>query len=157
MSSAWVSRFWPPALREASLDYFVVHQAVNEPEQVIERGQRLQMIAETLRHPGLQTPVLWLLGTSPRHVEIARATDKRGNHGDHKDPAVAYVLGAAALANNDITAAADHFEIALTGGGKRALAPLLFCACRSGQAERAQRIAATHDVGTIRNSLARCW
>lgn len=157
MSSAWISRFWPPVLREASLDYFVVHQAVNEPEQVIERGQRLQMIAETLRHPGLKTPVLWLLGTSPRHVDIARATDKPGNRGDHKNPDVAYVLGAAALANNDVAAAADHFETALTGGDKRALAPLLFCACRNGQAERAQRIAATHDAGTIRNSLARCW
>lgn len=150
LSSGWILRFWPAALRAASADYFVLQQAVNVPEEIGEKGLRLQMIDEVLKHPGLVTPVLWLLGSNRREVEIAAA-------GDSGDPAVAYVRGAAALAHGQFEAAANHLATALDAGDMRALPPLLFSACRSGQAERARTIAQAHALGNVRNSLARCW
>ena len=150
-ASAWIKHFWPEALRAASLDYFVVQQAVNVPAEIAGKGLRLQMLAEAMRHPGLKTPILWLLDTHHREVEIALAAKRAA------DPAVAYVLGANALAQAALAPAADYFAAALQGGEQRALAPLLFSLCRDGQAARAQSIARTYVPGGIKNSLARCW
>lgn len=41
LDSAWIDRFWPPGMRDASADYFLVHQALNVPEEVGEKGLRL--------------------------------------------------------------------------------------------------------------------
>ncbi len=149
-TSDWVKQFWPEAMREASGNYFLIHQALNVPQQVAERGQRLQMIAEALKPPGLVTPVLWLLGTSQREVEIARQTDDRS-------AAQAYVLGADALAQGKADVATELFQRALDDGDRRALVPFLFSACRSAQPDKAKAAALRHGQGDIRNSLARCW
>ena len=150
LSSDWVKQSWPAAMREASLGYFLIHQALNVPQQVAERGQRLQMIAEALKPPGLVTPVLWLLGTSQREVEIA-------SHTDNRSADQAYVLGADALAHGKADVATGLFEQALEGGDPRALVPFLLSACRSAQPDRAKAAALRHGQVDIRNSLARCW
>lgn len=149
-SSVWVKRFWPAAMREASWNYFLIHQALNTPQSIAERGLRLQMIAEALKPPGLVTPVLWLLGTSQRETEIARDSSDRS-------VARAYVLGADALAHGNADVATVLFEQALDGGDPRALVPFLFSACRSAQPDKARATAERHGLGNIRNSLAHCW
>jgi hypothetical protein len=148
--SAWIRNNWPEPYRISSLDYFVMQPLVNEPEAIVERGIGLQMLAEVLRFPDLETPVLWLLGTDQREVEIARAAGTEAAE-------VSYVLGAAALAARDIPLAADYFERSLAGGDGRALAPALFSACRLGQSLRARDLAARHGNRNIGNRLARCW
>lgn len=150
-SSQWVAHFWPAELRQAGADYFVLNQAVNVPEDIVEKGLRLQMMAQVLKYPGLETPILWLLGTNQHEVAIARANN------NSREGAVAFVLGADALARGEVQAAAVHFERSVNAGDTRALTPLLFSFCYTGQGERAKHLAVTHALGDIRNSMARCW
>lgn len=150
-NSAWVSNFWPPALRDASAGFFFLHQGVNLPEDIAGSGRGLEMINAILDKSTLKTPIYWLLGTSIREADLAR------NAANNRDPAVAYVLGADALAQREINLAATHFEAALAAGEQRALGPLLFSVCRAGQIERARLIAATYAQGTVNNRFARCW
>jgi spermidine synthase len=150
-SSAWVERFWPTAMRAASADYFMLHPGLNEPEEVERLGLRLQMVAATLDRSDLKTPIYWLLGTGMRQAAIARAAVRNGN------PEAAYVLGVDALARREIGRAVPYFEAALAAGDQRALAPLMFSACRTGQQQRARQLAAIHMNGNVQNSLARCW
>lgn len=151
LTSQWVARFWPAELRLGGTDYFVLNQAVNVPEDIAEKGLRLQMMAQVLKYPGLETPILWLLGTSQREVAIARANSAT------PDAAVAYVLGADSLARGEVLAATGHFERSVNAGDKRALVPLLFSFCRTGQGEQAKQLAVAHALGDIKNPLARCW
>lgn len=149
--SKWVSEYWPPALRTATAEYFFLHQGINLPEDIAGSGRALDMIAAILDRSGLKTPIYWLLGSSVREAELARAA------AGSDEPAVAYVLGVDALAQRDIRRAATHFETALLAGEQRALAPLLFSACRSGQTAHAKELAATYARGAVLSPHARCW
>ena len=155
IESTWISAFWPAAWRRASVDYFAFQAAVNDLQAVAAHGVGLKMINEILKVPGLETPILWLLGTQQREVRIARAAAAQGFRENRAQ--INYVLGAAALSQGDAGAASRLFAEALEGGDKRALAPFLFSACRSGQPELARKMAERHASGPIRNSLARCW
>jgi hypothetical protein len=149
--SPWVARHWPPALRETTGEYFFLHQGINLPEDIAGSGRALDMITAILDRSGLRTPIYWLLGSSVREAELARAATSSD------EPAIAYVLGVDALAQRDIRLATNHFETALLAGEQRALGPLLFSACRSGQAVRAKQLAATYSRGTALSRFARCW
>ncbi len=153
--SDWIARHWPAEWRMASVPFFALQPAMNDLAAIHAAGQTLQMLNEVLKVPGLETPVLWLLRSQPREVEIAHQLSARGTLYDVA--AVDYVLGAEALAQGATSQAADRFAAALTAGNARALAPFLFAACRSGQSERAREIAMRFAPGPIHNSLARCW
>ena len=150
-SSRWVTQHWPAALRQASVDYFILHPGLNQPEEVVRQGYRLQMLAETLDKSDLKTPIYWLLGSNLREAAIARQL------GGSAGSAAAYVLGVDALAQRDNAQAVAHFETALAGGDQRALVPLLFSACRSGQGQRAKELAASRALGNVQNRLVHCW
>lgn len=154
-SSRWVDQHWPAALRTASADYFILQPGLNEPEEVARLGYRLQMLAETLDRSDLRTPVYWLLGSSVREAVIARQAS--GGASSSSSSAAAYTLGVDALARRDSAQALTFFETALASGDQRALAPLLFSACRSGQAQRAKELATLHELGTVENRLLHCW
>jgi len=150
-SSQWVSNFWPATLREDSAKYFFLHQGINLPEDIAGSGRGLEMIAAIIDRSALKTPVYWLLGTSVREAELAsRAAGS-------SDPAVAYVLGADALAQRETSLAATYFETALIAGDRRALGPLLFSACRAGQTERARQIAAKYAPNMAGSRFTHCW
>lgn len=151
LRSGWVARFWPVALRERTMDYFHLHPALNTPEDVVAKGLRLHMLATILDRSDLKTPIYWLLGTSLREAEIARSARESA------DGEVAYVLGVDALARRDIGQALGYFENALEAGNLRALPPLLFSACRTGQVHRAKQLAGLYLGGDVDNPLARCW
>lgn len=150
-NSRWVSNFWPATLREASAEYFVLHQGITLPEEIAGAGRGLEMIAAIIDKSALKTPIYWLLGTSVREAELARSAS------GSSDPGVAYVLGADALAERDAGLAARYFETALIGGDRRALGPLLFSACRAGQTERARQIAAKYAQNMAESRFTRCW
>jgi spermidine synthase len=151
-SSRWVARFWPPALREASAGYFWLHQGINLPLEIASASLSLQMISDILDKSELQTPIYWLLGSSVREAELARRAPASGQH-----PGLAYVLGADALARRQFNLAANQFEAALLTGDRRALAPLLFSACRATQIERARQWAATYGQGLAPSRFTHCW
>lgn len=149
--SRWVQRHWPAALRNDSAAYFVLHPGLNEPHEVARLGYRMQMLAETLDKSDLKTPVFWLLESSAREAAIARQVAPGGG------PEAAYALGVDALAGRDSARAAAYFETSLAGGDPRALVPLLFTACRSGQGRRARELVAIHQLGKVQNRLLNCW
>lgn len=153
-TSQWVSLHWPAELRLASAGYFIFHPGVNDTNEVMQKGYRLQMLAETMDKSDLKTPIYWLLGSSVRETEIAR---QKAAGGKAEMAERAYVLGVDALAQRESARASAYFETALAGGDRRALLPLMFSSCRSGQGQRAQQLAVLHQLGDIRNPLARCW
>ena len=150
--SHWVAQFWPAALREASADYFWVHQGINLPREIASAGLSLRMIADILDQSELQTPIYWLLETSVRVAAVARRASANGHQ-----PNLAFELGVDALARREFKLAVSQFETALLAGDRRALAPLLFSACRGGQSERARQWAATHGQGMTPTRFTHCW
>lgn len=151
MSSEWIGKFWPASLRESSATYFPLQQGINLPQELISANLALEVVADMLDKSNLQTPVYWLLGTSVREADLARQSNLAAA------PGLDYVRGVDALARRQSGLAVTHFETALVGGDRRALAPLLFSACRAGQTDKARGYAASYGGGLIATKFTKCW
>ena len=107
--SGLVRRLWPPGLRERSLAFFAVQDAVNRsalnPTQGVERLEQLRSI---LAGSSLRTLPLWLMDTNEDEVRLAERAAARGV----KDPVIDYVQGLSALADRDWERARAHMDAA---------------------------------------------
>jgi predicted membrane-bound spermidine synthase len=97
--STFVRDHWPPALRERTLERFPVQDIIDRYFWSALGGPAttLQDVHYLLTRTRLETPVLWLLGTSTAEVSaVGRAIR---SHPD--DPALVAIEAAAALAQRD--------------------------------------------------------
>jgi hypothetical protein len=119
-ASAWIERHWPQALREQSLQFFVVQPIVNGeiPADATKHGPLIDWL---LRATQLQIPVYWLLGSDVAEQRILEGLPHRREH--------AYARGVRALAERDYPQAAAFFREA----GNSALAEYATCRAASAQ------------------------
>ena len=112
--SAYVERWWPPELREASLPFFGLQARIEAifAGGAVPPGRRIRSLHDLMEGSDLRTLALWTLGSDDLLLRAAKAARARGL----EDPDIAFHLGAAALAERDFAAAAVWFERA--GGGK---------------------------------------
>jgi hypothetical protein len=107
-SSELVRRLWPPGLRERTLAWFAWQGVFNRDFEAAARPEALGELWEVLHATSLRVLPLLQLDSEPRIRATARARHLEG--GVH--PALAFHLGAAALADRDYEAAARFFAAA---------------------------------------------
>lgn len=98
-------RLWPPALRERSLAPFEWRGVFDRDGEGPTRASALAELWAVLDRSSLQTLPLLLVDSEPRLAAIARARYAEGG----RHPALAFHLGAAALAARDYSGAARFF------------------------------------------------
>jgi hypothetical protein len=111
-SSETVLRLWPPALRERSFAWFEWQGVFNRDYDAAGRKEALAELWAVLEQTRLTTLPLLQLDSEPRIRATARTRHLQG--GAH--PALAFQLGAAALADRDYEAAARFFAAAREQG-----------------------------------------
>ena len=142
--SEFIKRHWPPGLRDETGAWFRIrrhaHQMFfgNQGRPL----QRIPRLHKLLTETSLETHVLWLLGTTPRRVELSRLARDAGN----SEPEVDYALAADAMAKRRFDEAADYYEKARLGSGesRHALYLQIFALEMAGRHEAANELAATH-------------
>lgn len=107
-----VRRLWPPELRERTLEWFRWQGVFNRDYEAPERPEALAELWAVLEQTPLATLPLLQLGSEPRVSATARRRHLEG--GSH--PALAFHLGAAALADRDYESAARFFAAAREEG-----------------------------------------
>jgi predicted membrane-bound spermidine synthase len=143
LSSAFVERYWPPALREDTVRWFPIRTVAHRTffgriERVLDEIPGIQAL---LTQTALETEVLWLLGTVDDEIDCARRARARGD----ADPVIDRVLGDAALAQRRFDEAAAHYAVgrhAPGQAGRRALYLEVFALEMAGRHEEATRLAA---------------
>jgi spermidine synthase len=111
-ASAFVHRLWPPLLRERTLPWFEWQGVFNRDYERAGRPNALADLWRVLEATPLVTLPLLQLDSEPRIRTTARSRHVEG--GVH--PALAFQLGAAALADRDYEAAARFFAAAREQG-----------------------------------------
>jgi predicted membrane-bound spermidine synthase len=111
-SSAWAARLLPESLRDRSLAWFAWQGVFNRDYEAPGRPQALEELWAVLAGTHLTTLPLLQLDSEPRIRATARTRHLQG--GVH--PALAFHLGAAALADRDYDAAARFFAAAREEG-----------------------------------------
>jgi hypothetical protein len=111
-ASALVLRLWPPGLRERAFDWFAWQGVFNRDYEAPARPTALAELWAVLEATPLRTLPLLQLDSEPRIRATARKRHVEG--GVH--PALAFHLGAAALADRDYEAAARFFAAAREEG-----------------------------------------
>jgi len=111
-ASAWVRRIWPPELRERTLGWFAWQGVFNRDYEAAARPEALAELWAVLEETPLVTLPLLQLDSEPRIRATARSRHLQG--GVH--PALAFHLGAAALADRDYEGAARFFAAAREEG-----------------------------------------
>lgn len=112
LASEMVRRLWPPGLRERTLAWFAWQGVFNRDYEDAARPEALAELWSVLETTPLVTLPLLQLDSEPRIRATARARHLEG--GVH--PALAFHLGAAALADRDYDAAARFFAAAREAG-----------------------------------------
>ena len=107
-ASAVLDRLWPSALRERTRAWFEWQGVFNRDYEAGGRAEALADLWAVLERTPLTTLPLLQLDSEPRIRATARARHREG--GSH--PALAFHLGAAALADRDYSAAARFFAAA---------------------------------------------
>jgi spermidine synthase len=107
-SSSVALRLWPPGVRERSFFWFAWQGVFNRDYEAAARPEALAELWEVLEKTPLATLPLLQLDSEPRIRATARTRHVEG--GVH--PALAFHLGAAALADRDYEAAARFFAAA---------------------------------------------
>ena len=130
-ASETVRRLWPPALRERTPGWFEWQGVFNRDYDAAGRGEALAELWAVLERTRLTTLPLLQLDSEPRLRATARTRHLQG--GSH--PALAFHLGAAALADRDYESAARFFASA-GESGSRFQSPLLLRALALGLAGR---------------------
>jgi len=120
-ASALARRLWPPGLRERSLGWFAWQGVFNRDYEAAARPEALAELWAVLESTPLTTLPLLQLDSEPRIRATARARHVEGA----VHPALAFHLGAAALADRDYEAAARFFAAAGEEGNSFHSAPLL--------------------------------
>lgn len=130
--SRWVERHFPPGLRQASLPYFSVQNAVDRVLFQPPRGMvDLALLHRALEQDGLVTLPLWALRSDYRRQRAARRAEAKGLSG----PYLQAELALGALARRDYRGAFERFRRARTPDGQPiAPLPALYAACRAGAA-----------------------
>ena len=108
-SSDVALRLWPPGLRERTFDWFRWQAVFNRDYEAAARPEALAELWAVLESTRLTTLPLLQLDSEPR----IRATARRRHVEGGVHPALAFHLGAAALADRDYEAAARFFAAAL--------------------------------------------
>jgi spermidine synthase len=111
-ASAGVARLWPETLRARSPEWFAWQGVFNREYEAASRPEALEELWQVLAASRLTTLPLLQLGSEPRIRTTARTRHLQG--GVH--PALAFHLGAAALADRDYDAAARFFAAAREAG-----------------------------------------
>jgi len=109
-ASPLVRRLWPAALAEHTLPSFEWRGVFDRDYDDPTRPAALADLWAALERSRLRTLPLLLMDSEPRIATIARARHAEGE----RHPGLAYHLGAAALADRDLAAAARFFEEAGT-------------------------------------------
>jgi predicted membrane-bound spermidine synthase len=112
-ASQTVRRLWPPPLRERTLSWFAWQGVFNRNYDTAGRSDALAELWQVLSATKLETLPLLLLGSEPRIRATARSRHLQG--GVH--PALAFHLGAAALADRDYEGAARFFATGVDANG----------------------------------------
>jgi predicted membrane-bound spermidine synthase len=111
-SSASIRRIWPEALRERTPAWFEWQGILNRDYEAAARPDAMADLWAVLRRSPLRTLPLLQLDSEPRITAIARARRAEGD----RHPALAFQLGAGALADRDYELAARLFEEAGESG-----------------------------------------
>jgi len=118
--SAIVSRLWPPALRQRSLEWFAVQGTINQglavsPNAITDAlfGMEpplgdMNALDEVLTRTELRTLPMWLLGSAQQQQRIV---DRRVREG-RSDAVIDYHLGIRAMAERNYDSAAEYFRAA---------------------------------------------
>jgi spermidine synthase len=149
--SAIVSRLWPPALRQRSLEWFAVQGTINHglaaQPNVITNAlfgmapplEDVNVLDRVLTRTTLRTLPMWLLGSSAQHQRIV---DQRVREG-RSDAAIDYHLGIRAMADRNYEAAAEHFRAAQEQRPADVQVALrhIYALCLAGRGDAAQAVA----------------
>ena len=149
--SAIVSRLWPPALRQRSLEWFAVQDTINqglavEPSVITNAlfGTEpplhdVKALDEVLTRTELRTLPMWLLGSSEQQQRIV---DRRVREG-RSDAVIDYHLGIRAMADRNYDAAAEHFRAVQEQRPTDVQVALrhIYALCLAGRTDAAQAVA----------------
>jgi spermidine synthase len=112
--SAYIRLWWPPALRERTLEQFDAYQILTAalfPDSPSRPPADLSALDDLLTRTRLRTPVLWLMGST---FNAQRAADEAVADGVH-DPGLDEVLGHRAMAERDFRRADELLARSMTG------------------------------------------
>ena len=149
--SAIVSRLWPPALRQRSLEWFAVQGTINHglavQPNVITNAlfgtepplEDVNALDEVLTRTELRTLPMWLLGSSEQQQRIV---DRRVREG-RSDAVTDYHLGIRAMADRNYDAAAEHFRAVQEQRPTDVQVALrhIYALCLAGRTDAAQAVA----------------
>lgn len=149
--SAIVSRLWPPALRQRSLEWFAVQGTINHglavQPNVITNAlfgtepplEDVNALDEVLTRTELRTLPMWLLGSSEQQQRIV---DRRVREG-RSDAVIDYHLGIRAMADRNYDAAAEHFRAVQEQRPTDVQVALrhIYALCLAGRTDAAQAVA----------------
>ena len=149
--SAIVSRLWPPALRQRSLEWFAVQGTINhglavQPNVITDAlfGTEpplgdVNALDEVLTRTELRTLPMWLLGSSEQQQRIV---DRRVREG-RSDAVIDYHLGIRAMADRNYDAAAEHFRVVQEQRPTDVQVALrhIYALCLAGRTDDAQAVA----------------
>ena len=119
--SAQIGRLWPEGLRERTVAWFEWRGVFDRDFDTAGRPEALADLWAVLQGSSLRTLPLLQLDSEPRLTAIGRRRQAAGD----RNPALAFHLGAAALADRDYAEAARLFEEAGEGGNGFHPSPLL--------------------------------
>ena len=143
--SAFVGRIFPPPLRERTIDafrlQFIVVSALKGPQGRTPLAV-LRDLDLVLTQTSLETPVLWMLGTDARSVEIARGVEGQGKN----DAAVQEILAADDLSRRRYLEAERRYaSLKGAGGFVQELRVVLLCL----GGERGKAAALARELGAL--------
>ena len=159
LESELISRIWPAALRDQSLQAFETEGLMNESLARFGRGavsdeQRLHRLHRLLKDSGSTAAIFWNLGYDPRQLPVAAERAAAGEESE----AVEMRLGAAALATRSWSVAARHFGRAAAFAPESGLAAYLeiYALARAGAREEAsERLGREPGDAEVRQWLTR--
>jgi len=144
-ASEFIERAWPPGLRERTLGWFPVQQAIDRArgvriEKPIHPAERVREIHAALRSPEPSTLALWWLEIDSDRLEAIERLLAAGAGEDR----FAFQLGARTLARHDFADASARFENAATRERKPRTLPYLrvYARQRAGDAAGARSLGA---------------
>jgi hypothetical protein len=141
-SSALALRLWPRGLRERTFGWFAWQAVFNRDYEAAARPEALAELWAVLEATPLSTLPLLQLDSEPRIRATARTRHVEG--GVH--PALAFHLGAAALADRDYEAAARFFAAAREEGNAFHPPPLLRALALGLAGRRGEALAAARAI-----------
>lgn len=136
-----IAALWPAALRERTLKYFPWETSLaslgSYPWRA--RAPAFSLFHQLCTETPLRTLVVWALDGDRDSLRAAAQAEPSVR----SLPAAQYYLGVRALADRDFSRAADHFLRTIEGpeAKRMSLAVCLYCLCRAGRKDEADRIA----------------